>query len=164
LSLVELPICLIWDFYKGVFAMFKRFVVALAAVTVCGLAARADDTTTLDVYFATEHVPVGLKAGNRVDLMKVMGKTVTPAGKVNYTAGGLAQNLEVVSVAPVPNPKTPEEAVKVELRVTNTQAKAIQAVMAKLVSVTEATSDGQTKTVSKAIPLRLEPAKLEQKR
>ena len=139
--------------------MFKRFAIALAVVTVCGLATRADDTTTLDVYFATEHVPAGLKAGNNVDLFKVLGKTVTPAGKVSYTTGGLAQNLEVLSVTAVPNPKTPEEAVKVELKATKAQAKAIQAVMAKLVSVTEATSDGQSKTVAKPIPLRLELSK-----
>jgi hypothetical protein len=139
--------------------MFKQFSIALALVTVCGVAARADETTTLDVYFATEHVPAGLKAGNRVDLMKVMGKTVTPAGKVSYTTNPLADNIEVVSVTMVPNPKTPEEAVKVELRVIKGQAAAIQTAMTKLVTVTEATSDGKTKTVSKPIPLRLEPAK-----
>ena len=139
--------------------MFKPFALALAVVTICGFAVRADDTITVEIYCATEHVPAGLKAGNHVDLFKVSGKTVTPAGKVSYTTNGMAQNIELVSVTAVENPKTPEEAVKVELRVTKGLAAAIDKVKKQLVSVTEATSDGQSKTQAKPIPFRLELTK-----
>ena len=139
--------------------MFKPFALALAVVTICGFAVRADDTITVEIYCATEHVPAGLKAGNHVDLFKVSGKTVTPAGKVSYTTNGMAQNIEVVSVTAVENPKTPEEAVKVELQVTKGLAAAIDKVKKQLVSVTEATSDGQSKTQAKPIPFRLELTK-----
>jgi len=49
--------------------------------------------------------------------------------------------------------------VKVELRVTKAQAATIEAAMARLVTVTETTSDGQTKTERRPAPLRLEPTK-----
>jgi len=139
--------------------MFKRFAVSLAVVTACSLAVRADEPITVEIYCATEHVPAGLKAGNRVDLFKVLGKTVTPAGKVSYTTNGMAQNIEVASVTAVENPKTPEEAVKVELKVTKGLAAAIDKVKKQLVSVTVATSDGQSKTQAVPIPFRLEPTK-----
>jgi hypothetical protein len=145
--------------------MFKQCTVALALLTVWGVAVRgapgprADETTTVVVYFASEHVPVGLKAGTRVDLMRVEGKSVTPSGKVSYTTNGLAQDIEVVSVTTVEKPKVPEQAVKVELRVTKADAATIEKAKARLVTVTEATSDGQTKTERRPVPLRLEPTK-----
>jgi hypothetical protein len=115
------------------------------------------------VYCAAEHVPDGLKPGARVDLMQVVGKTVTPSGKVSYSMSGLAQGIEVVSVTTVEKPKVPDQAVKVELRVTKFQAAVIERAKARLVTVIEATSGGQTKRERKPIPLRLEPTKAEKK-
>jgi hypothetical protein len=138
----------------------SKLTVALALLAVCGDAARgADETTTVEVYCASEHVPDGLKEGARVNLMQVSGKTVTPSGVVSYTTSGVAQDIEVVSVKEVDKPKVPEQAVKVELRVTKAQAAAIERAKARLVTVTEATSDGKTKSERKPIPLRLEPTK-----
>jgi hypothetical protein len=151
--------------------MSKQCTVALAFLAVCGVAVQgasplepqADETTTVEVYFASEHVPVGLKAGCRVDLMRVDGKSITPSGKVSYSTSGLAQNIEVVSVTTLEKPKGREQAVKVELRVTKAQAAMIERAKARLVTVTETTSDGQTKTERRRVPLRLELAKPKQK-
>jgi hypothetical protein len=141
--------------------MSKQCAVALALLTVCGAAVRADETATVEVYCASEHVPGGLKAGTRVDLMRVDGKSVTPSGKVSYSTTGLAQDIEVVSVTAMEKPKVPERAVKVELRVTKAQAAVIERAKARLVTVTEATSDGKTKTERRPVLLRLEPTKSE---
>ena len=55
--------------------MSKQCAVALAVLTVCGIAARGqDEITKVEVSCAAEHVPDGLKAGARVDLMQVVGK------------------------------------------------------------------------------------------
>ena len=140
--------------------MSKQCTVALAVLTVCGIAARGqDEITRVEVSCAAEHVPDGLKAGSRVDLMRVDGKSVTPSGKVSYTTTRLAQDIEVVSVTKVKKPKVPEQAVKVVLRVTRAQAAAIERAKARLVTVTQATSDGQSKTVRKPVPLRLQLTK-----
>lgn len=144
--------------------MSKQCTVALALLVVCGIAARGqDETTKVEVSCAAEHVPDGLKAGARVDLMQVVGKSVTSTGKVSYSTNGVAQDIEVVSVTKVEKPKVPDQAVKVELRVTKAQAVVIERVKARLVTVTEATSDGQSKTVTKPVPLRLQPTKAEKK-
>jgi hypothetical protein len=144
--------------------MFKQCTVALALLTVCGVGSRgADKTTKVEVYCAAEHVPKGLKAGARVDLMQVVGKSVTRSGKVSYSTTGLAKDIDVVSVTKVKKPKVPEQAVKVGLRVSKAQAAVIERAKARLVTVTERTSDGQTKTERKPIPLRLEPTKVKKK-
>jgi hypothetical protein len=140
--------------------MSRQCAVALALLAVGGIAARGQDQTTkVEVSCAAEHVPDGLKAGARVDLMQVIGKSVTRTGKVSYSTSGLAQDIEVVSVTKVKKPKVPEQAVKVVLRVTRAQAAAIERAKARLVTVTQATSDGQSKTVRKPVPLRLQLTK-----
>jgi hypothetical protein len=140
--------------------MSRQCTLALAFLAVGGVTAQgADETTTVEVYCASEHVPNGLKAGARIDLVLVVGKSVTASGKVSYSTTGVAQDIEVVSVNAVEKPKAPEQAVKVELRVTKAQAAAIARSQARLVTVTEATSDGQTRTERKPVPLRLEPTK-----
>lgn len=136
--------------------MFKQCAVALVLLAMLGFAVRAGETTTVEIYCATENVPDGLKVGSRVDLMRVDGKTVTPAGKVSYTTTSLAQDIEVVSAKAMEKPKSPYLAVKVELRVTKAQAMLIERTKARFVTVTEATSDGQTKTERRPVPLRLE--------
>lgn len=144
--------------------MCKQFTVALAFLTFCGVAARgADETTKVEAYFAVEHVPEGLKAGARVDLMMVVGKTTTATGIVRYSTNGVAKDVEVVSITEIRNPKTAEQAVKVELKATEDQAAKIKRVQARFVNVTVATSDGQTRSERKPIPLRLEPTKTEKK-
>ena len=144
--------------------MSKQCTVALAVLTVCGIAARGqDEITKVEVSCAAEHVPDGLKAGARVDLMQVVGKSVTPTGKVSYSTSVLVQDIEVAAVTTMEKPKVPEQAVKVELRVTKAQAAVIESAKARLVTVTEATSDGRSKTERKPVPLRLEPTKAEKK-
>ena len=141
--------------------MVTSFVATLMLVLAGGGAGRADDTTTVEVYFASEHVPDELKKGSHVDLVRVEGKSVTRTGKVSYTTAGIAQDIEVATVTSVKKPKTPEEAVKVEFRVTKDQAAKITVAKTRLVTVTVMTSDGQTKTERRPATLRLEPTKPE---
>jgi hypothetical protein len=143
--------------------MSRQCPLVLAILAFCRVTAArgqdapgAADLTKVEAYLAAEHVPAGLKAGTRVDLVQVTGKSVTPAGKVSYSTTGLVQDIEDVSVTMVEQPKAPEQAVKVELKVTKEQAAVIERAKARLVTVTVATSDGQTKTERKSIPLRLE--------
>ena len=136
----------------------SKLTVSLALLAVCGLARGAEETTTVEIYCASEHVPEGLKEGARVNLMMVVGKTATPAGKVSYSTKPVVKDIEVASVKQVDKPKEPDQAVKVELKVTTDQAAAIEKVKAQLVT-TVTTADGTTKSEKKPIPLRLEPTK-----
>jgi hypothetical protein len=162
------------SYTKGAFAMFKQVLVALALLTVCGAAAPtrghparaaarttargAEEQAKVELSFATEHVPAGLKAGAKVDLMMVNGRSVTPAGQVSYTTSTVAGSAEVASVTPVDKPATPEQAVKVELRVTKDQAARIERLKAQKVKTVETTAQGR---VEKTVPVtfRLEPAR-----
>lgn len=146
----------IYHFQKGTCVMPTRIVSAVVLMTLCGVAARADEAVTIELYCASEHVPDGLKAGVRIDLMQVVGKTVTGGGKVSYSMTGVVGDVAVVSVKSVQKPKTPEQAVKVELRVTKAQAAVIEKAKVRLVNVTVATSDGDVKTERRTIPFRLE--------
>jgi hypothetical protein len=118
----------------------------------------AAEKATVEVYFAAEHVPAGLKAGAAVDLKVVNGKTVSPTGKVAYATTTLAPDAEVASVTPVEKPQTPERAVRVELRVTDGQAAAIERAKARLVTVAQTTPGGRMTTEKRPVTFRLEPS------
>jgi hypothetical protein len=120
--------------------------------------ARAGEKATVEVYFAAEHVPQGLKAGDRADLHRVNGKTVTGTGKVSYTVAPVAPDVEVVSVTRADKPKAPEQAVKAVLRVTKSQAALIERAKAQLVTERQTKPDGGVKTEQKPVTFRLEPA------
>lgn len=111
---------------------------------------------TVEVYFASEHVPEGLKAGAKVDLMRVDGKTVTRTGKVSYVTTVLSTDIEVASITRVEKPKTPEQAVKVVFQVTPDRAGFIERAKSRLVTVVETTLEGGKKETKRPVTLRLE--------
>src|SRR5262249_19826639 len=98
----------------GVPDMTRLLRAGIGLVATVGLVAaqdkKADDRVEVEVHLATEHVPTGLRAGARVDLKMVTGKTIRPKGLTVYKAGLVAAGLEVASVAPVDQPATPEAA------------------------------------------------------
>jgi hypothetical protein len=139
----------------------RPLVLALLAVgygDAVAAARGAEETTTVEVYVATEHSPEGLKAGAKVNLLSVNGKTVIPNGKVHYRTSTLAADVEVASVTQVEKPNSPAEAVKVELKVTKDQAAKIEMAKAHRVTVVERSPDGP-KTEKRPLTFRLEPTK-----
>jgi Tfp pilus assembly ATPase PilU len=135
----------------------------VAAVGLVPTQAKADDRVKVDVLLATEHVPEGLKAGNRVDLKMVMGKTVTPNGVTAYTTSPVVANVEVASVTPVEKPAAPEAAVRVQLLVPKDLAEKVEKTRDRLVTVFEAKGDGTTERKMKPVILRLDMAKPDKK-
>lgn len=140
--------------FTGCLVAVASFQGKLATSTACG----AEDETTVEVSLAAEHAPQGLKTGDKVDLMRVDGKAVSRTGKVSYTTVILAQELEVAAVTRVDKPKSPEEAIKVELRVNQDQAATIERTKAQRVTTVVTTSDGGRKTEKRPVTLRLELA------
>jgi hypothetical protein len=124
-----------------------------------GKAPETAEKTTVEVYFATEHVPEGLKAGDRAGLQRVNGKTVTGTGLVSYAVAAVAPDVEIVSVTRPDKPESAEKAVKVVLRTTRVQAAAIERAKAQLVTTRETTPGGGVKTEKKPVTFRLETAK-----
>jgi hypothetical protein len=140
--------------------MFKQSCAILILALVLNGAATGQEKATIEVYFATEHVSESLKAGAQVDLKRVSGKTVTPNGKVTYSTDTLASNIEVASITIVEKPKSPEQAVKVELRVTKDQAAKIERAKTQLVTTMETAADGRVESKKKPITFRLEQTKV----
>jgi uncharacterized lipoprotein len=138
-------------------------VLSLGATSTPAKTFRGDEKTKVEVYLATEHVPEGLKAGDMVTLFRVNAKNVTPGGKVSYVTVPMAANLEVVSVKKMEKPKRPEQAVKVELRVSKEQAEKIEQVKAVLITSREMKPDGSVETTQKPVTFRLEPTPVEKK-
>jgi hypothetical protein len=116
----------------------------------------AGETVVVEVSLATEHVPEGLKAGDRVDLKNVLSKTTGPRGLVYYNARTIAPDVEVVSVTRVEEPKDPEMAVKVELRMPKPQAERVETIKKRLVTVVLRIPGGGTETRQKPLTLLLE--------
>jgi hypothetical protein len=117
---------------------------------------KADDLVKVEVLLATEHVPEGLKAGTRVDLKMVTGKTVGPNGLTAYRVALVAADVEVASVAPVDKPATAEAAVRVQLLVARDMAEKIEKTRDRMVTVVERQGDGSVVTKMKRVTLRLE--------
>jgi hypothetical protein len=138
------------------------WLIALAGL-VPGQEGKADDRVKVDVLLSEENVPKGLKAGNRVDLKMVTGKSITPKGVVSLNTVPVAPDLEVASVTNVEKPATPLAAVKVQLLVPKDLAAKVEKTRDRMVSVVERTKDGGV--VRKMIPviLRLELRKADEK-
>ena len=67
--------------------------------------------------------------------------------------------LEVASIIPVDNPKSPEQAVRVQFSVTKEQAAKIETAKTRTVTYVERTGDGKAEQKTKGLTFRLEPAK-----
>ncbi len=147
--------------------MTRLLLAGIALVATVGLGPgqdkKADDRVKIEVFLATEHVPKELKAGTRVDLKMVMGKTVAPNGLTVYRASLIVADVEVASVASVDKPATPEGAVQVQLLVPKDMAGKVEKTRDHMVSVVERQADGSVERKKKPVTLRLEPAKPDKK-
>src|SRR5262249_36454656 len=121
------------------------------------------DRVKVEVLFKTEHVPKDLKAGKRVDLKLVTGKTVGPNGLTVYRSQMVAADIEVGAIAPVDKAAAPETPVRVQLLVAKDMAGKVQKARDQIVTVVERQGDGTV--VRKMIPvtLRLELPKPDKK-
>lgn len=117
----------------------------------------------VEVLLATEHVPNDLKAGTRVDLNMVTGKTVGPNGLTAYRIQPVAADLEVASVKAVDKPATPEAAVRVQLLVAKDMAAKVEKTRDHMVTVVETQADGTVVRKMKPVTLRLELPKPDKK-
>ena len=124
---------------------------------------KGDDRVKVEILLATEHVPKDLKAGTRVDLKMVTGKTVGPKGLAVYSTSQVAADLEVASVAPVEKPANPEAAVRVNLLVPKDLAAKVEKVRDTMVMTVERQADGTVVSKKKSVPLRLELPKADKK-
>jgi hypothetical protein len=147
--------------------MTRMMLAGIGLVAMVGLALAqdkvADDRVKVEVLLATEHVPKGLKAGTRVDLKMVTGKTVGPNGLTVYTAPLVAADVEVASVALVDKPATLEAAVRVQLLVAKDVAGKVEKTRDHTVAVIERRDDGSVERKMKPVTLRLELPKSDKK-
>lgn len=143
---------------------FSSLLLAVLTLCVGGTVARAEEEkTTVEVFFAVEYVPAGLKPGARVDLQHVTGRSMTRDGKVALSTSVVTQDLEVVSVTPVEKPQSPQQAIKVTLTATKAQAAKIERFKTILVTAMERLPNGQTETKKVPLTFCLELSKGEKK-
>jgi hypothetical protein len=150
--------------------MTRLLFAGIGLVAAIGLAAaqdkkddKKDDRVKVEILLATEHVPKDLKAGTRVDLKMVTGKTVTATGKTALTLSPVAADVEVASVAPVEKPANPEAAVRVNLLVPKDLAAKVEKTRDTMVMVVERQADGTVVRKTKPVILRLELPKADKK-
>jgi hypothetical protein len=143
--------------------MFTHRFIAGVILAITASVAVADDKTTVEVFFAAENVPEGLKVGDKVDLKAITGKSVTGTGVTSLTTMNVVQNIEVASIAKVEKPKSPEEALKVEVRATKEQAEKIERFKKQMVTTVVRNPGGAPEQKRMPIPLRLELSKGEKK-
>jgi hypothetical protein len=154
--------------------MFAIRAIIPTALLCCSLAAGQDNPpkhapnpaapgkAVVDVYLSTEHAPTGLKTGDKVMLMRVNGKSVTPKGKTAYACAVVVPEAVVVGVVDVEKPKSPEQAIKVQLQTTKDQAKQIERIKVQVVTTYESI-DGHTEAKKTPVTLRIELPKPEKK-
>jgi hypothetical protein len=152
---------------EGGSEMTRLLLAGIGLVATVGLVPaqdkKADDRVKVEVLLATEHVPEGLKAGTRVDLKMVTGKTINPRGETAYVASLVAAAVEVASVEPVDKPAAPEAAVRVQLLVAKDSAERVEWHRDRKVTVFERQPDGSRVRQTKPVTLRLELPKPDKK-
>jgi len=117
----------------------------------------AIDQAKVEITLSSEHSPEKLKAGDRVHIKRVNGMTVTKTGLKNYTTATVVKNAEVVSVIPIEKPKSPDEALKVVLKVPEAQAARLEKMKSALATVFESKpGGGKGEMKKKPVILRLE--------
>lgn len=122
-----------------------------------------DEKVPVAVHCALESVPEGLKAGAKVHLKHVTGKTVTGTGRVSINTAVLVPDIEVASITRLEKPEAPDQAVKVEFRVTKDEATRIERAKAQRVRVVERNADGSFEQKTRPLTFRLELAQVEKK-
>lgn len=140
-------------------ALLLATILATATLPSIGAVVSADDNVTVEIFLAKEHVPNDLKKGDKVRVLRVNSKTATSTGIVSYSTGVVAADAIVASVKAEEKPPTPEQAFKVEVNVTKTQAAAIERVKKQLVTVHETNGNGTVETKKVPVTMRLERMK-----
>jgi hypothetical protein len=147
--------------------MTRLLLVGIGLVAIAGLIPgqdqKADDRVKVEIHLATENVPVGLKAGTRVDLKLVTGKTVGPKGLTLYSTSLVAADIEVASLVNVDKPATPEAAVRAQLLVAKDMAGKVEKTRDQMVNVVERQPNGLVVNRMKPVTLRLELPKAAKK-
>jgi hypothetical protein len=137
--------------------------ILLALALCCGSSSAQPEKVKVEVPFATEHVPDGVKAGAKVNLTWVVSKTT--AGRLaNYRTAPVVPDVEVAAITKVEKPTTPEEAVKVDFLVTKEQADTIKMFKEKLVTRVERQPGQPPVTVKKPLTFRIEVPKPKEKK
>jgi hypothetical protein len=135
----------------------------LALVLCCGSSSAQQEKVKVEVPFAMEHVPDGVKAGAKVNLTYVVSKTT--AGRLtNYRTAPVVPDVEVAAIIKVEKPTTPEEAVKVEFLVTKEQADKIKMFKEKLITRVEREPGQPPVTVKKPLTFRIDVPKPKEKK
>ena len=147
--------------------MTRLLLIGIGLVATVGLVwaqdKKADDRVKVEVLLATEHLPKDLKAGARVDLKMVTGKTTGPKGLTAYTTSLVAADVEIASVESVEKPANPEAAVRVQLLVPKDMAEKVEKTRDHKVKVVERKDDGSVESKLKPVTLRLELPKPDKK-
>jgi DNA replicative helicase MCM subunit Mcm2 (Cdc46/Mcm family) len=134
---------------------------ALAAACCPGAAASSPggaDNRKVEVALAAEHAR-GVRPGDRVDLLQVVGAVTTATGRTSYSTSTVVRGVEVASVQRAENPPDPARAVRVELLLTPEQAAKVERLKAARVEVAETRPGGARETVKRPVTFRLEPSK-----
>jgi hypothetical protein len=125
---------------------------------------RVEEISKIEVAFAAKNVPEELKVGSKVRLVRLTGRTIIPTGQVSETKSPVVPGLlEVLKVEKVENPTDPEQAVKVEFKVTKNQAERIERAKAQQVTVVER-AGGKPVTKKMPIPMIIELSKDDEKK
>jgi hypothetical protein len=134
----------------------KPFCLTLLALALCCSSSSAQpEKVKIEVPFATEHVPDGVKVGAKVNLTNVASK-ITAGAKTIYRTATIVPDVEVAAITKVEKPTTPEEAVKVEFLVTKEQADKIKMFKEKLVTRVERQPGQAPVSVKKPLTFRIE--------
>jgi hypothetical protein len=119
---------------------------------------RLEEMTKVEVSLAAENVPTDAKPGASVRVVYVSSRTLTPTGAaIERRSPVVPGSFEVLVVDKVEKPTDPGQAVKVELRVSKTQAERIEKFKVREVSVVER-AGGQAVRKKRTIPMVLELA------
>lgn len=133
-------------------------VFVLAACLATAAAPQNPETGKVEVQLAVEHVPEGLKAGSRVNLLYVTSVNKRKGAKAPYTTRPIAEGLKVVGVRRQEKPADPAKAVSVELQGTQEQAARIETTKTRVVDWAERGPDGKYAITRRPLILRLESA------
>lgn len=113
---------------------------------------------TVEVLLAVEHVPEGMKIGDKIDLKMITGKAFV-GKRTLHLSKTMAQGLVVESIARLEKPDGHGRSIRVGLAAPAAAAKAIEQAKAELATVVETVPGEGTTTARRPVPFRLEMAK-----
>jgi hypothetical protein len=130
----------------------------LASEAAQGMGGDASPSQVVDIMLAAEHIPEGLKSGDKINLKIVTGKAGTGKRSI-YMTQNMATGLEVKRVSILEKPDEHGRSIRVELTVTSAQAKTLEKAKAQVITVIETVPGEGTTTGRKPVPFRIELSK-----